>query len=367
MNYLEAFFTMQNFNYHKQFDKSKIIYEKYYGLINKEDIYLQNKFLNEYELACKKYILKSKPTNIQLVLFNKCNSNCIMCNQTKERYVLSNKYIKEITDEYLQYLDILLWQGGEVFLYDKFIDIVKQISKYKRINQQIITNAQIFSSDIIKEITSIPNIKLIISVDGVRKETYEKIRIGSDFNKLIKNIELLNKYKQKYKSNITTNINFVILKENCKEILEIVAFAKKYDFCSITFNECIATKKYAPKFTKEEKEYINKQLQMAIAYATKNNIRITIQYANNKLSKQSKENILVCKMPFNKLLLENGNLFAPECTCLKKQNYVKKEYLNIEKIWNSKLMQSYRKHILGIKNNMEICNSNCRLYKHFYN
>lgn len=367
MNYLEAFFTMQNLNYRKQFDKSKIIYEKYYGLINKDDIYLQNKFLNEYEIACKKYVLKSKPTNIQLVLFNKCNSNCIMCNQTKEKYVLCDKYIKEITEDYLQYLDILLWQGGEVFLDDKFINVVKQISKYKRINQQIITNAQVFNSNIIKELTLMSNIKLIISVDGVRKETYEKIRIGSDFKILIKNIELLNKYRQKYNSNITTNINFVILRENYKEISEIVSFAKKYNFSSITFNECIATEKYDPKFKKEEKEYINKQLQMAIAYATKNNIRITIQYANNKLSKQNKENILVCKMPFNKLLLENGNFFAPECTCLKKQSYVKEENLSIGKIWNSKLMQGYRKHILEIKNNTKICNPNCRLYKHYYN
>lgn len=367
MNYLEIFLTMQNLNYHKQFDRSKKIYEKYSSFIPKEDVYLQNKFLNEYEIACKKYILKSKPTNIQLVLFNKCNSNCIMCNQTKEKYVLSDKYIKEITDEYLQYLDILLWQGGEVFLDDKFINIVKQVSKYKRINQQIITNAQVFSSNIIKELTSMQNIKLIVSVDGVKKETYEKIRTGSDFNKLIKNIELLNKYRQKYNSNITTNINFVILRENYKEILEIVSFAKKYNFSSITFNECIATEKYNPKFTKEEKEYINKQLQMAIAYAIKNDIRITIQYANNKLAKQNKENVLVCKIPFNKLLLESGNLFAPECTCLKKRYYAKEENLNIEKMWNSELMQNYRKHILGIKNNDNICNLNCRLYKHYYN
>ena len=366
MNFFEMFLTMQNLNYHKQFDKSKLIYERYNNLMPHNDVYLQNRLLNEYEIACKKFILKSKPTNIQVVLFNKCNSNCIMCNQTKEKYFLSDKYLKEITNNYLQYLDTLLWQGGEVFLYDEFIEIVKQVSKYKRINQQIITNAQNLNEMIIKELVSLPNIKLIISVDGVKKETYEKIRIGCNFNRLIENIKLLNKYKEKYKSNIATNINFVILRENYKEILDVVDFAKKYKFSAITFNECIPTNRYNPNFNEEEKVYINRQLQFAIVCAVKNNIKITIQYADNRLSKQNEENnIMVCRTPFSKLLLDNGNAFSCECTCLKKQFYSDKEILNIEQMWNNELLQNYRKHVLEIEKNSVICNSNCRLYKHY--
>ena len=366
MNYLELFCNMQYFNYHKQFHKSKMNYEKYNYLIPKNDIYLQNKILNEYEIACKKFILKSKPTNLQVVLFNKCSSNCIMCNQEKEEYFLSDKYIKEISESYLQYLDTILWQGGEVFLYDKFISIIKQIAKYKKINQQIVTNAQVLNSTIIKELVSMQNLKLIISIDSSKKEIYEQIRKGSKFSKLIKNISLINKYKEKYNSNLELNINFIILKENYTEIVDMINFAKKYKFSAITFNECIPTKNYNSFFTKEEKEYIKKQLKIAIVSATKNNIRITIQSAENTLCSKNNKKIMICKKPWNKLLLENNNFFAPECTCLKKEKYSIKEYPTIEKMWNSKLMQEYRKHILGIKSNDVICNSSCRLYKHSY-
>ncbi len=364
MNFFEMFLTMQDLNYNKQFEKSKMVYEKYIDLVPKDDTYLQNRFLNEYEIACKKFILESKPSNIQIVLFNKCNSNCIMCNQSKENYFLNKKCLSEISDKYLQCLDTLLWQGGELFLYNKFMDIIKQVSEYKRINQQIITNAQYLDEKIIKELVSLPNIKLIISIDGAKKETYEQIRKGSNFNKLIENIKLLNKYKEKYKSNIAMNINFVILKENYKEISDIITFARKYKFSAITFNECILTKNYNTDFTDKEREYINKQLQFAIVYATKSDIKITIQYANNKLSNRNNKDVLICKTPFNKLLLDTGNSFAPECTCLKKDIY--KENSNIEQIWNAKLMQDYRKHILEIKIDNAICNSNCRLYKHYW-
>lgn len=362
MNFFEFFLTMQDLNYNKQFKESKMIYEKYNNLIP-NDTYLQNRFLNEYEIACKNFILKSKPTNIQIVLFNKCNSNCIMCNQTKSNSFFSDKHLREIISDYLQYLDTLLWQGGELFLYDKFTDIIKYISKYQRINQQIITNAQCLNERTIKELVSLPNIKLIISIDGAKKETYEQIRKGSSFNKLTENIKLLNKYKEKYNSNIAMNINFVILRENYKEISDMITFAKKYNFSAITFNECMPTENYNPNFTEKEQAYISRQLQFAIAYATKSDIKITIQYANNKLSKQNNNDILVCKTPFNKLLLDTNNAFAPECTCLDKDFYKKDS--NIEQIWNAKLMQNYRKHILEIKTDNAICNSNCRLYKHY--
>ena len=228
MNFFEMFLTMQDLNYNKQFKESKMIYEKYNNLIP-NDTYLQNRFLNEYEIACKNFILKSKPTNIQIVLFNKCNSNCIMCNQAKSNSSFSDKHLREIISDYLQYLDTLLWQGGELFLYNKFIDIIKHISKYQRINQQIITNAQCLNERTIKELVSLPNIKLIISIDGAKKETYEQIRKGLSFNKLTENIKLFSLVYQETVGVGTSSLlttTCIPLREKTFEISSVICFEK---------------------------------------------------------------------------------------------------------------------------------------------
>lgn len=361
---------IRNFNYHKQFDKTKLLYEKYHNLIPKYDVYLQNKFLNEYELSCKKVFLESKPRNLQIVLFDKCNSNCIMCTQKnrKYNYCLPEKYIDNLL-LLLPYIDTIMWQGGEVFLWDKFISMIDLISRYKRITQSIITNFQTVTENQIKFLASINNLKLIISVDGSKKEIYEKIRLGSKFDRLLKNIKILNKYISQYKSNISTHINFVVMKENYKDIVDILSFAKENKFESVSYIRCVETKSYSNKIGSVENSDINKLLNFATIKAFKDNIKINIEYPSflfNKMQKlRTKDNILICKVPWYKLLLAEDFGFAPECSCFKRTDYYDKN-ISIEQMWNSKLMQNYRKHILELKKNLKICNSKCFYYASQY-
>jgi len=371
-NYMEAIISMQIYNNLGQYDLSQKIYEKYHTIVPKDNLYLQNKSLNEYEIATKKFILDSKPRNLQVVLFDKCQFNCIMCNQKAKKYdyYLPKKYIEDITN-LLPYLDSITWQGGEVFLWEKFIDVIKNIVNYKQIFQNIITNFQNIDEEIIKQLAQINNLKLIISIDSANTSTYEKIRRGSSFKKLIENINLLNKYKQKYNSEIQTHINFVILKENYNEILDIIDFAKKYNFNSLTFNECISTPNYNNVFNKDIKLQIERMLDFAMIKAAKDKIGINIHYSskvsNLMKTKNIKKGYMICKIPWYKLLLGEDYTFAPECTCFKRENYYKdKDSLTIFDMWNSDIMQSYRKHIIGLKENKKICNSKCRLYTNSY-
>lgn len=370
MNYIELFSMIRNYNYYRQFNKSKKLYEDYNYLIPKDNVYLKNKFLNEYEIACKKTLLESKPRNLQIVLFDNCNSNCIMCTQKNKKYnyYLPEEYIYELFF-LLPYLDTIMWQGGEVFLWDDFISLIKSISSYKQITQSIITNFQTVTEDQIKYLASINNLKLIISIDGSKKEIYEKIRLGSSFDKLVKNIKILNKYRTKYKSNMTTHINFVVMKENYNDIVDILSFAKDNKFKSVAYVKCVETESYSNKIDSKDYSDINNLLNFATIKAVKNDIQINVEYPSlifNKMQNLSiKNKTLICKIPWYKLLLAEDFSFAPECSCFKRFDYYDKN-ISIEQMWNSELMQDYRKHILGIKNNIRICNSKCLYYASQY-
>ena len=42
--------------------------------------------------------------------------------------------------------------------------------------------------------------KVVLSLDGATKETYDKIRVGADFNKVIENVKKFKKLREKYNS-----------------------------------------------------------------------------------------------------------------------------------------------------------------------
>lgn len=355
------------FNYYGLHNKAEQIYKKYSSLIPVNDLYLKNKFLSEYEFASGKFILQSKPRNLYIELFDMCRMNCIMCNQKRKNYFLPEKYINEIFD-LLPYLDTILWQGGEVFLWKNFLFLLKLISNYKRITQSVITNFQDVGEKEIKSLVKIANVKLILSIDGVTKNTYENIRKGSNFAKLVKNINLLNKYKQMYRSDTELHINFVILKENYHEIPDVIDFAAKYKFISVSFNECLNPLHYENGIDLKLKNEIDSILKLAAVKALKNNIKIVMQYPNRTLMKLKKRNIsdkrMICKNPWYKLFIGTNYNFAPDCTCLKRKKY--DDNSSILSMWNSEFMQDYRKHILDIKNNPLICNKKCLFYASDY-
>ena len=63
------------------------------------------------------------------------------------------------------------------------------------------------------------------SIDGVRKETYERIRFGGKFEDLIFNLDLAQQKLKKIGYNFV--IDFVMNKENFSEIGEFITFFKK--------------------------------------------------------------------------------------------------------------------------------------------
>jgi tetratricopeptide (TPR) repeat protein len=105
---------------------------------NIKDIKLKNLILGETEILQNKIILKSKPVKMHVVLTTKCNLKCIMCNVCTNEYTISKNYI-EIIKGYLPYLEEISWQGGELFLYDKFEELIKLAAKYK-VEQEFVTN-----------------------------------------------------------------------------------------------------------------------------------------------------------------------------------------------------------------------------------
>jgi radical SAM protein with 4Fe4S-binding SPASM domain len=182
------------------------------------------------------------PIEIQIQTINACNGSCLMCpiSQIKKQKIehmsekLFEKIIKEISQENskLRYIDLYLQNEP---LMDK--DIFKKISFIKKnggkkISTVIVSNGSLFDDEKINELENSDLDLLIISLDAFTEKTYNKIRQGLDFKKVLSNIDKI--LNSKYKNYFF--VGFVKQKDNINEFMDFKKYWEKKGVYTWIFN-----------------------------------------------------------------------------------------------------------------------------------
>lgn len=369
----------------------------------KNDKFLKNKALNEYEISMRKEVLESKPRAMIAMIMNKCNISCRICGiWARPKWQEPDRILKEIVD-LLPYMEDICWQGGEVFYMKEFNSMLAEGVKCPNLNQVIFTNGLLLDEKNL-EIIAKGNVELVLSIDGASKETYEYIRRGASFETLCKKLELIKEVRKSTGAKINTYYNPVICKTNYKEILDMVEFAHKYEFTSMTLNPIRGVPElniFEP-IDKEAFDFMRKIVPIAEAKSKEYGIRFNnwmpidcecneikfehssldvsenkkqteenqnkdnnIECDNNKSDKTNKiceikkeenkikqiinkqNNIkkdrMICYAPWQRLLLDNDGQVRPYAICTKWIGHTK-EY-SLAQMWNNEAMQMYRRKI----------------------
>ncbi len=178
------------------------------------------------------------PTLLELELSNECNLECLMCDGNLSSGIRKNRdklpklpmhyndnFVEQLK-EYIPHLEELRFNGGEPFLHKivyKICMLVSEINPKLQIN--FATNGLIYNKRV-KEILEKCDIRMNISIDGFTKETYEKIRVNSDWETLMKNFKIFWKYL--LKKNCAPSVMVNPMRNNWWEMKEAVRFANKY-------------------------------------------------------------------------------------------------------------------------------------------
>jgi radical SAM protein with 4Fe4S-binding SPASM domain len=114
--------------------------------------------------------------------------------------------------------------NAEPLLHRRFGELLSITSEHKVPFVYMTTNGILFNERIISQIIEHKVNLLCISVDASTKQTYERIRVGASFERLISNIRAINRVKDRLGS-ITPHIqlNFVLMRSN---IMEFPAFIR---------------------------------------------------------------------------------------------------------------------------------------------
>jgi radical SAM protein with 4Fe4S-binding SPASM domain len=180
-------------------------------------------------------------THIALDISGSCNLNCRVC--SLKRYygvsgVMSLDTVKKLNSILPQLKGISLQCNCEPLINPNIFNILKHIrSLNSTANILVITNGMLLSEDVAKNLLKSKINRILISVDGATKKTYESIRINAKFETVIKNIKEIVRLR-KETDNELQEIGMVAVstKENLHELLDILKLAKDLGFDSLTLN-----------------------------------------------------------------------------------------------------------------------------------
>ncbi len=345
---------LQLYNFQGEYDKAK---EWIYPLLGNsfwQEPFLKNSLISELEICQKRLILDSKPRILLITLSNRCNLNCYMCGRGDSIWEISPKVIEQIISLF-PFLELITWQGGEVFLVDNFTKLFGKTYGFKNLNQIIITNALLITEEWADRLALRNNVSLTISIDSVDKKIYEYIRRGASFEKLTQNLKTINKARKRCASNMTTHLRCTIMKSNFNQLEKFIEFAKDYEF-DIVQMAPISSDEYDPEniFTHKDREimiHISQAIPRVRELARKYGIKLLdwIPVAGDsdnhaeKIETQPENKKPVCFRPWKQLAMNvKGDIF-PECLCAEPVGDIFHNTLN--EVWNNEKMQAYRRKL----------------------
>jgi MoaA/NifB/PqqE/SkfB family radical SAM enzyme len=171
------------------------------------------------------------PLILDIGTTNACNSNCIMCphHLLKNIGYMNMDLFRKIIDncESFGIKNVVLSFFGEPLLDQSIMDKIKY-AKSKNLNVSFFSNASLLNQEAGKKLIESGLDSMTISLDAYSKETYEKIRLGLNFDTTCNNImNLVSLRKEMNSAKPRVSLVLVEMEENKKEIKKFYARWKK--------------------------------------------------------------------------------------------------------------------------------------------
>ncbi|MCI8307287.1 MAG: radical SAM protein [Lachnospiraceae bacterium] len=183
------------------------------------------------------------PTHVFSEMDDVCNLRCPSC-RVEPKYIEYGKEYqmrrvraeKLVQSGWLEKAPAITIAGhGEVFYSKIYRSLLFHENSEKRNHITILSNGILFNeNEFLHLMENYKSISAIISVDGTRKETYEKLRPGANFDILMRNLKMLSRQKKCGNLNYW-QLNFVVQRENYLQMKEIINLAEEWGVDKVQF------------------------------------------------------------------------------------------------------------------------------------
>ena len=323
--------TVKKLLYSKQVDPHSVLIEKK-GIEYK-------KYREQWRDTGDLKIETDYPTQVDFELNPSCNLKCPMCTwsaektfgQGRSKWMDFNKYkiiINEIKDKVKS---VNLNYINEPLIRNDILDFVKYATDKCIMEIMFNTNGLLLNEKISEKLINSGLTKLSVSLDAYTEKVYDKIRIGSDFKKVIQNIKNFLKLRKKLNSKLPLlKVTFLKVSINKNELDPFLKYwEKKADLISIQ----------NPSNPFDGKLFETKRKWLGIK-KSKNETKVS-----NKVSyEQEFDDMKRCAQPNQRLVIDSDGTVHPCCNFRGKEINIGNAFKDtIHSIWNNKKYTELRK------------------------
>lgn len=310
------------------------------------------------------------PKAIEIKPTTKCHLRCIICEHTywnEPPHDLSFEEFKIIVNQFPHLKWIGITEIGSQFLNKDFIKMLEYL-KRKNVYVEFFDTFDLVNEEIAYKLIDLNIDKVWLSCDTAFKYTYEKIRVGANFEDVIKNVKYFLALKEKRKALLPELwFHYIINKYNLEEmskyvemVAELVKGISTNAATLIFFTNLMEFKEVMRIKVWEIPDRIRKEV-----YRVARRYRIYINWNENITRNQPPKRCTKWTEPF---ILATGHI--QPCCVINEANdrefQKKNAFMNLlegdfREFWNSK---EFKKFLSTLRNNEFpfIC-KNCKAYK----
>jgi MoaA/NifB/PqqE/SkfB family radical SAM enzyme len=166
-----------------------------------------------------------QPLAVDMEPTNFCNLKCQHCQVShwqKPKNRLTMDHFRSWVKPFKTASRIKLQGMGEPFLNKELPTIIKQLEKDK-FYIEVVSNGTILNEEIREVITKTRHFNITISFDGADKETFESIRVGSNFDEIKANLTKIIQTKPRHSKVSASMVGFEEHKEQIKPTIKLLA------------------------------------------------------------------------------------------------------------------------------------------------
>lgn len=334
----------------RRFPERKINYDKFKQAIK-----------NGYE-----EVVNYLPVKMDYESSSLCNFRCTMCilseraDSRPKQMTFEN--FKRSLDEQPGLIEVKLQGLGEPLLNRDFFRMVRECVS-RDIWVRTTTNGSLLDrDDNYKRMIDERIGEIQVSIDGATKETFEKIRHGSNFDKVIKNVTLMNEYARTKEEQWRTSMWMLVQKDNFSEMEAVLELAEKMSFTRVVYSLAISDwggvddwtkvngeKNISGRFTEDLGYYL-------IEKGKKRGLNVSFWLGSDKY-KYSKSHKQICPWLFSRAYVTGDMRVVPCCVICDAKTMDMGVAVPFQDTWNNDIYRNLRRlHLEG--NIPHIC-KNC--------
>ena len=297
-------------------------------------------------------VCQSLPIMMDIEPDSRCNFRCIMCARAKAGVRpkveprLTFDAFKRFLDNNPQFTEVKIQGVGEPLLNPDLFDMIRYAIDRDTWVRTTVNGSLLHKNENYKRLIDAGIGEVQTSFDGTTREVFEKIRVGSDFERVVANLKLLNDYVST-KDRDYTRMWVLLQSNNRHQLLDFIALAARMEFRRITYSvvltgwgeeACFADLK-TKAFTAEEEACI-------LAVANQAGIDVSVWNCTDRFRIGSPQT--VCPVPFSRAFIASDMRVIPCGTIGYAEDVNFGPALEFEKKWNSSQYRTFRRaHLNG--------------------